>query len=348
VELKTKMKMKKLLFITGLVLLGLVLGCWMMISHWATTPYGQLDTRVVVVLKLVNMTVKSGVTPTPAEMRASTEKLSQLSAGKKTPVGQVINRTIPGPAGTIPVRIYIPSGTGPFPVVLYYHGGGWVNGSLNSHDNTCQKITRYGQVILIAVDYRLAPEHPFPAGVEDCYTSVLWANRHAADFWGDRSRMGVAGDSAGGNLATVVAMMARDRNGPKLSAQVLLYPATNISSMETKSHHNFATGYYLTKARMELLRDLYTPNPEDRIKPEVSPLLSKHLSGLPSALVITDEFDPLRDEGEAYAARLKAAGVKTSTKRYPGLVHGFVAVELFLPQAEQVTAEIGEFLKREL
>jgi acetyl esterase len=253
-----------------------------------------------------------------------------------------------GLAGAIPVRIFVPKNSGPLPVVLYFHGGGWVNGSLNTHDNTSRKIAQYGKVIVIAVDYRLAPEHPFPAAVQDCYAAVQWASLHAADFGGDGTRLGVAGDSAGGNLAAVIALIARDRKGPKISAQVLLYPATNIATMNTESHKNFATGYLLTRAGMERFRDLYTPNPEDRTRPEVSPLLAENLSGLPSALVITGEFDPLRDEGEAYADRLKKTGVKTTAKRYPGLVHGFVAVPRLLPQAELATAEVGAFLKQEL
>jgi acetyl esterase len=340
--------MKKRVLISGLVLLVILLGCWLMVRNWAATPYGKLDTRTAIILKLVNLTAKSGPAPAPAEMRARDEKLNKLLGGKQTPVNRVINQDIPGPAGAIPVRIYLPENSGPLPVVLYFHGGGWVNGSLNTHDNTCRKIARYGKVIVIAVDYRLAPEHPFPAPVQDCYAAVQWASLHAAAFGGDGTRLGVAGDSAGGNLAAVIALMARDRKGPKISAQVLMYPATNIATMDTESHKDFATGYFLTRAGMERFRDLYTPNPEDRTKPEVSPLLAGDLSGLPSALVITGEFDPLRDEGEAYADRLKKAGVKTTAKRYPGLVHGFVAAPRLLPQAELATAEVGAFLKQEL
>lgn len=341
--------MKKWLLISGLVLLVVLLGCWLMVRNWAVTPYGKLDTRTAIILKLANLTAKSGLAPAPAEMRTRDEKLNKLLGGEQTPVNRVINQDIPGPAGAIPVRIYVPenSGPGPLPVVLYFHGGGWVNGSLNTHDNTSRKIAQYGKVIVIAVDYRLAPEHPFPAPTQDCYAALQWASLHAANFGGDGTRLGVVGDSAGGNLAAVIALMARDRKGPKISAQVLLYPATNIATMDTESHKNFATGYLLTRAGIERFNDLYTPNPGDRTKPEVSPLLAGDLSGLPSALVITAEFDPLRDEGEAYADRLKKAGVKTTAKRYPGLVHGFIAVPRLLPQAELATAEVGAFLKQE-
>lgn len=339
--------MKRLL-ISGLVSLVILLGCWLMVGYWAVTPYGKLDTRTAIILKLAELTAKSGPAPAPAEMRAADEKLNKLLSGEQMPVDRVINQDIPGPAGAIPVRIYVPENRGPLPVVLYFHGGGWVNGSLNTHDNISRKIARYGEVIVIAVDYRLAPEHPFPAALQDCYAALQWASLHAADFGGDGTRLGVTGDSAGGNLAAAIALMPRDRKGPNISAQVLLYPATNIATMDTESHKDFATGYLLTRAGMERFSDLYTPNPEDRTKPEVSPLLAGDLSGLPSALVITAEFDPLRDEGEAYADRLKKAGVKTTAKRYPGLVHGFIAAARILPQAELATAEVGAFLKQEL
>lgn len=340
--------MKNRLLISGLVLLVILLGCWLMVKNWAVTPYGKLDTRTAIILKLANLTAKPGPAPAPAEMRARDEKFNKLLDDEQTPVNRVINQDIPGSAGAIPVRIYVPENSGPLPVVLYFHGGGWVNGSLNTHDNISRKIARHGKVVVVAVDYRRAPEHPFPAPVEDCYAALQWASLHAADFGGDGTRLGVAGDSAGGNLAAVTALMARDRKGPKISAQVLMYPATNIDTMDTESHKNFATGYLLTRAGMERFRDLYTPNPEDRTKPEVSPLLAGDLSGLPSALVITGEFDPLRDEGEAYADRLKKAGVKTTAKRYPGMVHGFIAAPRVLPQAELAIAEIGAFLKQEL
>lgn len=160
--------------------------------------------------------------------------------------------------------------------------------------------------------------------------------------------MGTAGDSAGANLATVIAMMSRDKNGPEIMAQALIYPATNLSSMDTESYRNFAEGFFLTRAKMERFRDVYTPNPADRLNPYVSPLLAQDLSGLPPALIITDEFDPLRDDGEAYAQHLKEAGVETIVTRYDGMVHGFVAVERFLPQAQEATRQVGEFFKKQL
>lgn len=338
---------KKRLLISGLILLVFLLGCWLMVRSWAMTPYGQVDARTAIILKLANLTDKSGPASTPAEMRAADEDLNKLLGGEQTPVNRVINQDIPGLAGPIPVRIYVPENSGPLPVVLYFHGGGWVNGSLNTHDNISRKIARDGKVIVVAVDYRRAPEHPFPAPVQDCYAALQWASLHAADFGGDGTLLGVAGDSAGGNLAAVITLMARDRKGPKISAQVLLYPATNIATMNTESHKNFAAGYLLTRAGLERFSDFYAPNLEDRTKSEVSPLLAENLSGLPSALVITAEFDPLRDEGEAYADRLKKAGVKTTAKRYPGVVHGFIAAQRILPQAELAIAEVGAFLQQE-
>lgn len=245
-------------------------------------------------------------------------------------VGKVEDRKIPGPGGPIPVRIYTPKASpqnkgGPFPIFMNFHGGGWVIGDLDTADSQCRDVCNLAQCVVVSVDYRLAPEHRFPAAAEDCYAATVWAAQEAKALNGDANRIAVGGDSAGGNLAAVVSLMARDRKGPKIVFQLLVYPVTN-AAFDTPSYTSNAEGYLLTRAAMEWFWNHYAPGQPDRANPYASPLAAKDLTKLPPALVLTAEFDPLRDEGEAYAKRLKAAGVPTELVRYDGLIHGFFAM----------------------
>ncbi len=243
-------------------------------------------------------------------------------------VGSVVDRRIPGPGGELPVRIYTPEGKGPFPVCVHFHGGGWVIGDLDTHDAQCRDLCNLAGCIVVAVDYRLAPEHRFPAAAEDCYAATTWVAANAAAIGGRPDRIAVAGDSAGGNLAAVVSQMARDRKGPKLALQVLVYPVTD-TAFDTPSYRENAEGYLLTRASMEWFWDHYCP-PAERKNPYAAPARAKDLAGLPPALVLTAEFDPLRDEGERYAERLRAAGVSVECIRYDGLLHGFFSTSHLL------------------
>ena len=247
-------------------------------------------------------------------------------------VGATEDRSIPGPDGEIPVRIYRPDGDGPFPVHVHYHGGGWVIGDLETHDADCRELCRLAQVVVVAVDYRLAPEHPYPAAVDDCYAATRWASEHAEDIGGRPGAVSVGGDSAGGNLAAVVSQMARARGGPDINFQLLIYPVTD-AAMDTPSHDENAEGYMLTREGMQWFWNLYCPDPGRRKEPFASPLRADDLSDLPPALVMTAEFDPLRDEGEAYARRLHEAGVATQCERYDGLIHGFFSQARMIPAA---------------
>lgn len=236
-------------------------------------------------------------------------------------VHSVEDRLVPGPGGDIPVRIYRPSGN-PSPLHVHFHGGGWVIGDLETHDADCREICRGAECIVVAVDYRLAPEHCFPAALDDCYAVTCWAASNSAEIGARPGPVSVGGDSAGGNLAAAVALMARDRAAPEIALQLLIYPVTD-AAMSSASYRENAEGYMLSQQMMAWFWDQYCPQAEQRNHPLASPLLATDLSGLPAALVMTAEFDPLRDEGEAYAARLAEAGVEVQVRRFDGLIHGF-------------------------
>ena len=231
-------------------------------------------------------------------------------------------RSIPGPAGEIPVRVYTPAGEGPKPVIVYFHGGGWVIGELDTVDNPLRRIANRTDAVIVSVDYRLAPEHRYPAAFDDCYAATAWVAEHAAELGGDPERVAVCGDSAGGNLAAAVAIAARDRQSPRLAAQLLIYPVTDFD-FTTESYEQNGDGYLLTKGSMQWFWAHYLGAQDLGKDPYACPARADDLAGLPPAFVATAEFDPLRDEGEAYAANLRIAGVDVTAKRYDGMLHGF-------------------------
>lgn len=237
---------------------------------------------------------------------------------------EVADTTIPGPAGAIPVRHYTPAESSlPAPVLVFFHGGGFVVGDLETHDDLCRLLCRDAGLHVLAVDYRLAPEHPAPAAIEDCFAAYRWALEHAGELGADASRVAVGGDSAGGNLSAVVSQLARDEGVAVPALQLLLYPVTNFAA-DTRSKVLFADGYFLTKKDMDWFRDNYLSGSAlDVGDPRISPLLAEDLSGLPPAMVLTGGFDPLRDEGNQYAEALAAAGVPVDHRQFGSLVHGF-------------------------
>jgi acetyl esterase len=335
--------MKKVYVILAIVAV-VVLAVAALIQSWTVTKYGKLDYRAAILLKYIAAKGDSQNTiPPVAELRKQREDANKLS-GKQEPFANIKDFDIPGRGGKVPVRMYTPEGSGPFPMLIYYHGGGWALGNLDSHDNICRKLAKGAGAITISVGYRLAPENPFPAAFDDAYAALQWAQKNAGTFNGNAQKIAVAGDSAGGNLAAVVSQLSRN-GGPALVAQVLLYPATDLSRMDTESHNHFAKGFFLERSMMEQFRTWYAPRKEDWSNPKVSPLLAVNFKGLPPALVITDEFDPLRDEGEAYSKRMQEAGISVVHTRYKGMIHGFVGMGRFLPQAGQATDEIAGFLK---
>ncbi len=250
----------------------------------------------------------------------------------------------------IRVRIYMPEAAGPRPALVYFHGGGWVLCGLDTHDVVCRSIARRAGAVVVAVDYGLSPENKFPVAVNQCYSATAWTARNSASFGVDPQRISVGGDSAGGNLAAVVALKARDEDGPTLALQVLVYPVTNLASFDTASYQEFREGYFLTKPQMEWFREQYLAEAADAWQPYASPLLAPNLSGLPPALIITAECDVLRDEGESYARRLEEAGVEVSCTRYAGMIHPFFSMPGAVPQAcqafDQVAAAVVQARRR--
>jgi acetyl esterase len=267
--------------------------------------------------------------------------------GDPEPIGAIQDRTIPGAAGEMPTRIYTPSGTGPFPILVYFHGGGWVIGNLEAYDATCRALTNAAGCMVVAMEYRLAPEHKFPAAPEDCYAATQWVAANAPTIGGDPARIAIGGDSAGGNLTAVVAHMARDRGGPALRYQLLVYPVTDYH-FDTVSYRENAEGYLLTKDSMVWFWNHYLRSAADGANPLASPLRAANLQGLPPAMVLTAEFDPLRDEGEAYAARLQEAGVPVTLKRYEGMIHGFFSLGAVFAQGQQAIADAAAGLRAAL
>ncbi|AUV80471.1 alpha/beta hydrolase [Salinigranum rubrum] len=272
--------------------------------------------------------------------------LFTVDEGLRDEVGGVQDLEIAGPNGGVPIRVYRPGGGGPHPVVVYSHGGGWVVGNLDTHDQGCRALCNAGDCVVVSVDYRLAPEHPFPAPVEDCYAATEWVADHGDLLGADTDRLVVAGDSAGGNLSAAVALLARERGGPDVAHQYLVYPVTN-HAFDTDSYTENAEGYFLTRAGMEWFWDHYLETDVDGLNPLASPLRARDLSDLPPATVVTCGFDPLRDEGRAYAGRLEAAGVDVTHHHHEEMIHGFFGMlaEPDLPQAREAVATAGETIR---
>jgi acetyl esterase len=261
-------------------------------------------------------------------------------------VAAVADRVLPGPAAELPVRVYTPEGEPPFPIVVFFHGGGWVVGTLDTYDPLCRALAAATPAVVVSVGYRLAPEHRWPAAAEDAYAATLWASRNAADLGGAQHRLAVAGDSAGGNLAAVVALAARDRGGPAIAFQLLVYPALDAAG-DTASWREYAEGFYLTAAGMRWYWDHYL-GLADGTAPDASPLRAAFAGGLPPALVVGAEHDILRDEGEAYAARLRGAGVDATATRAAGMVHGFLRWRAVTPAADTALQEAAAALRSAL
>jgi acetyl esterase len=284
----------------------------------------QLETEIQLLLRLQALSPEPELIElSPEESRVDLQRIALALEGPKVTVARVESLDLPGPAGTIGARLYVPQGEPtPVPLLVYLHGGGWVRGDLETHDNTCRFLAREAGVAVLSVDYRLAPEHPFPAAVDDSLAAFKWAHENAAELGADPAAIAVGGDSAGGNLAAVVGQLAAADGGPVPAFLLIIYPATDFSE-KRRSVKLFKEGFLLTEDDMDWYTAHYLPDEEAARDPRASPLLADDLSGTPPAYVVTAGFDPLRDEGEAYAARLREAGVPVALRRHRGLIHGF-------------------------
>lgn len=286
----------------------------------------RLASDIQVLLRLAALAGDESVTAGagPEQARARNRRGAAAVAGPPPPMARVERLEIPGAAGTIPARLYVPPTAAPTssPLLVYYHGGGWVIGDLDTHDSVCRFLAIAAGVLVLSVDYRLAPEHPFPAAGEDADAAFRWAAEHADELGADPGRIAVGGDSAGGNLAAVASLLARDGGGLRPAMQLLIYPVTDAVGGQ-RSRQLFAEGFLLTEADMDWFEAHYLPTGVAHDDPRVSVMRVGDLSGLPPAYVATAGFDPLRDEGETYAERMRAAGVQVALRRHPGLVHGF-------------------------
>jgi acetyl esterase len=303
--------------------------------------------------KLLDLIADSGIPPThtlaPADARRFYLERRRFTQPDAPEVAQVRDLSADGPHGPVPLRLYRPAGAAPgaLPVLVYYHGGGWVIGDLDTHDVLCRQLANGSGCAVVAVDYRMGPEHRFPAAVDDCIAATRWVSRHAASLGIDAARLAVGGDSAGGNLAAVVAIAARDAGDLPVAFQLLIYPATDQRRI-APSHTTNAQGYLLTADSMRYYHDHYIDDPKHDLDWRASPLLAEDLSRLPPSLVLVAGYDPLRDEGVQYAQRLSESGSRATLVSFERQIHGFVPMGRALDEANEAVAMCADALRRAL
>jgi acetyl esterase len=307
-----------------------------------------MDPKAQIVGEFVKSIRVPGYFPPLPELRQQLRTMVMLMDEPAPALPRIEDIRIPGPAGEIAARMYAPS-TGPtaLPMVTYFHGGGWVQGDLETHHGLCARLARHAEAVVVAIDYRLAPEHKFPAAVEDCLAAYTWLRAHGGELGGDASRVAVAGDSAGGNLSAVVSQLAASAGVPVPTCQALIYPAVDFS-LDTGSHRDFIDGHVIPRDRIAWYSEQYLRGEADKADLRASPLRAASLAGQPPAIVVTAGFDPLRDEGHAYAEKLRQAGVDVVYREYPGQIHAFVSLTKAIPQGMACTLEIAEYLKKRL
>ena len=307
----------------------------------------DLDTQVWLKLRQRYRPRPPLATLGPERARADLRRAARLAAGRPAALAQVRDTEVAGADGSLPARLYVPGEAltgGHYALLVYYHGGGWVTGDLDTHDAPCRFLAQAAGIRLLSVAYRLAPEHPFPAPVDDALAAFRDAAARAGEFGADPARVAVGGDSAGGHLAAVVAQMAAADGGPAPAFQLLVYPVTD-SAVTHASRLTFADGFLLTKPDMDWYEAQFLDPQADRRDPRISPLHAADVTGVAPALVVTAGFDPLRDEGEAYAEKLAAAGIPSAKRRHPGYVHGFFNAVGIAAGSRQALAEMGGALR---
>jgi acetyl esterase len=317
-------------------------------SHRIRLGSRTMDPKAQIVGEFVNSIRVPGYFPPLPELRQQLRTVVTLMDAPAPRLPRVDDIRIPGPAGAIPARVYAPSAGGAsLPAVVYFHGGGWVQGDLETHHGLCARLAKHAGALVVAIDYRLAPEHKFPAAVEDCLAAYRWLRTRGREVGADPARVAVAGDSAGGNLSAVVSQLAASGGTPVPTCQALIYPALDFS-LDTDSHRELADGHVIPRDRILWYMEQYLRSEADKADQRASPLRAPSLAGQPPTLIVTAGFDPLRDEGRAYADRLREAGVDVVYREYTGQIHAFVSLTKAIPQGMACTLEIAEYLRRRL
>jgi acetyl esterase len=338
--------MKRKGSIIGFVTLIFIIAAFFIIKNLTETRGGKINTYIAMNLQLDKiLNPKSTNEQSIEKIRENLNRESTKSSKPPIPFSNIKNTTVDVNAEKIPIRIYTPENQDNSPIIIYSHGGSWIAGNLDTHDTVCRKLAQNTKAIVISVDYRLAPENPFPAGLNDVYNVLQWTYNNAQNINGNKKQIAVVGDSAGGNLSAAVSLMARNKSGPQITCQVLIYPSTNIYELNSQSWSYFANDFNISTEDMEKYISLYIPQKEDRKNAYASPLLATDLKELPDALIVTAEIDPLRDDGEAYGNKLKDVGINADTIRFNGVTHGFITMDKITDKADDALNQISSYLQ---
>jgi len=317
-------------------------------GHRIRLGHRTMDPKAQIVGEFVKSIRVPGYFPPLPELRQQLRTMVALMDEPAPELARVENIRIPGPAGEIPARVYASTAGGaPLPAVAYFHGGGWVQGDLETHHGLCARLAKYAGVLVIAIDYRLAPEHKFPAAVDDCLAAYRWLRSRGRDIGADPARVAVAGDSAGGNLSAVVSQLSTSSSVAVPTCQALIYPAVDFS-LETDSHRELVDGHVIPRERIVWYTEQYLRSEADKSDLRASPLRAPKLTGQPPTMIVTAGFDPLREEARAYGDRLRDAGVEVVYREYPGQIHAFVSLTKAIPQGMACTLEIADYLRKRL
>jgi len=337
--------MKKFSLVLSILIL-IITSSIVYIRSASNTPHGYLDWRLAILMKLPILS--DGVYNkklSPKENRARLDQKVPMMKSSLNKIKAVKNFTIKGKGGSIPLRLYTPlARKTQYPVILFFHGGGFTIGNLDSHDHICRGLATKSQSVVLAVDYRLAPENPFPAAIEDAWTAAQWTYNNMKQINGNKNQLFVAGDSAGGNISAVTALRARDRGTVKFKGQILIYAAVDPGNFDTPTMEKYSKGYLLTMRDMKIFTNFYLPKKKDQRHKDAAPLRVRNLSRIAPAFIITAEFDPLRWSNERYAKRLKKAGVPVKITQYNHVVHGYMNFLGIVPAAEKTIEDISLFI----
>ncbi|URZ04648.1 alpha/beta hydrolase [Clostridium felsineum] len=339
-----KKNTKKILIFSSIIVL---IAFFIIIVFIKSTSKG-LDTYISLKLNINSILKPNSIdNKSIKEVRKTLDTETTRWSKPSIPFSNIKNFTIVTNSNKVPVRIYTPGNASNIPIVIYSHSGSWAAGNLDTEDNVCRKLSRNTNAIVISVNYRLAPENPFPSGLTDVYDVLQWTYKNAKSINGDEKRIAVVGASSGGNLSAAASLMSRDKNGPPIVCEVLIYPSTNIFKLNSESWSHFSKNINIPIKDMEKYVSLYVPKKEDRKNSYASPLLAEDFTRLPDTLIITAQVDPLRDEGNAYGEKLKNAGVKIKLSQYTGVPHGFITMDKITKKADKALDEVALYLQKE-